>query len=504
MNNMKRYIFTAVLSGLGLMTFAQGEYDAFKYSQGDLLGTSRYMSMAGAFGALGGDMSAVSQNPGGIGIYRSSEFSFTPTIGFSTSSADFNGIDREANKLSAGINSIGYIGSFRPGNAENINNINFGVTYTKKKDFNRNMLVTGKNRSSSLLDEICADNANVPTASLNGLGYLAYESYLTDYNSGVYTSVLRDNELVDNTMYMDESGYSGVFDFTLGANWGHFMYMGVGLGFNVMDYSMTSSYTEQSLGMIEGVNEYQPFEYELRNALNTYGSGVNFKIGAILKPFSFLRFGFALHTATYYKLTDVFGASMTSDFLPANTQAESAEDEMTYQLQTPGKIMYSAAYLFGQKAILSFDFDVVDYREMTLKYENGMPYDDTNESIDDHFKTAYNVRLGAEYRLNDNISVRGGVASYDQANQKNVASSNTFVATAGTTPHYALDKVTTYVTGGLGYRSGAFYLDAAVTNRTSSEQFYPYYDSTPDAGVNGYADVKINRLNLSVTTGFRF
>jgi len=504
MNNIKRYFITAVLSGLGLMAFAQGEYDAFNYSQDDLLGTARYMSMAGAFGALGGDMSAVSQNPGGIGIYRSSEFSLTPVIGYSSSSADYNGISRKENKLTAGFNSIGYIGSFRPSNTENINNINFGVSYTKTKDFNRNMFISGKNNASSLLDGICADNANVPTMSLSGLGNLAYNAYLTNYAGGVYTSVLRQNELVDKTMYMNEDGHSGVFDFSLGANWGHFMYIGVGVGLNLMDYSMTSSYSEHSLGVIEGTTEIQPFEYELRNALSTTGSGVNFKIGAILKPFPFLRFGFALHTPTYYKLTDVFGASMTSDLMPANTQSESAESDLTYQLQTPGKIMYSAAYLFGQRAILSFDCDVVDYREMALKYENGMPCDETNASIDDHFKTAYNVRVGAEYRVNDNFSVRGGFASYDQGYQKNRASANTFVSTVGTTPYYAFDMPTTYITGGLGYRSGLFSLDAAVTNKTTGEQFFPYYDSTPDSGVKQYADVKLNRLNLAVTAGFRF
>ena len=118
MNTMKRFFITAVLSGLGLLTFAQGEYDVYRYSQVDLLGTSRYMSMAGAFGALGGDMSAVSQNPGGIGVYRSSELSFTPFVGYSTVSSDFNSVARKESKLVGGVNSVGYICSFRPSYSE--------------------------------------------------------------------------------------------------------------------------------------------------------------------------------------------------------------------------------------------------------------------------------------------------------------------------------------------------------------------------------------------------
>ena len=43
----------------GGAVFAQGEMDAYKFSQYDLSGTARYLGMGGAFGALGGDISAM-------------------------------------------------------------------------------------------------------------------------------------------------------------------------------------------------------------------------------------------------------------------------------------------------------------------------------------------------------------------------------------------------------------------------------------------------------------
>lgn len=504
MNTMKRFFISAVLSGLVLVTFAQGEYDVYRYSQVDLLGTSRYMSMAGAFGALGGDMSAVSQNPGGIGVYRSSEISFTPFMGYSTVSTDFNSTGRKESKLVGGVNSVGCIGSFRPSNSETINNINIGLSYTRTKDFGKNTHTSGKDRPYSLLDKICTDYSRVLPIKLNDLGLLAYKSNLTYYESGNYESVLNPNELVDNSFYMNESGSAGVVDITLGANWGHFMYMGIGLGVNTIDYRMMSSYKEASQGT---TLDPATFEYELRNALSTTGAGVSLKIGAILRPFPFLRFGFALHSPTYYALNDAFGSSITTDLTVDGifgTSAQIAESNMDYQVQAPGKIMYSAAYLFGQRAMISFDCDVVDYRDMSARSASGMPSETTNDAIDNHFKTAYNIRLGGEYRFGDNVSVRAGFASNDQAYLENM-SSDEFVRTVGTTPHYAIDKPTMYITGGLGYRSGAFTLDAAVTDRLSGESFYPFYDNSPEvAGVNKYADVKLNRLNLAVTAGVRF
>lgn len=42
-----------------LMANAQAAFDALQLSQQDLNGTARSMSMAGAFGALGGDLSTL-------------------------------------------------------------------------------------------------------------------------------------------------------------------------------------------------------------------------------------------------------------------------------------------------------------------------------------------------------------------------------------------------------------------------------------------------------------
>ena len=53
------------------MAYGQGAIDAYRISQPDMKGTARFMGMGGAFSALGGDLSTLSQNPAGIGIYLS-------------------------------------------------------------------------------------------------------------------------------------------------------------------------------------------------------------------------------------------------------------------------------------------------------------------------------------------------------------------------------------------------------------------------------------------------
>ena len=59
------------------LTNAQDITDALRYSQNEIQGTARFRALSGAFGALGGDMSAVSLNPAGSAVFSKSHASFT-------------------------------------------------------------------------------------------------------------------------------------------------------------------------------------------------------------------------------------------------------------------------------------------------------------------------------------------------------------------------------------------------------------------------------------------
>ena len=57
--------------------YSQTYEDALRYSSYNHEGTSRFNSMGGAFGALGGDLSSISINPAGSSIFLDSEFGVT-------------------------------------------------------------------------------------------------------------------------------------------------------------------------------------------------------------------------------------------------------------------------------------------------------------------------------------------------------------------------------------------------------------------------------------------
>ena len=70
---------------------AQSYLDAQLFSETDVIGTARTASMSGAFGALGADMSSLSTNPAGLGLYQSVDFSFTLDLGATDRTSYYSG-----------------------------------------------------------------------------------------------------------------------------------------------------------------------------------------------------------------------------------------------------------------------------------------------------------------------------------------------------------------------------------------------------------------------------
>ena len=133
---MKKIYTLAACLGIVSPLLAQSPIDAYQLSQQDLRGTARFMSMGGAFGALGGDLSSLSQNPAGIGIYRYNELGFTLDLQANSTKSESQGFSTSTDNTRFYLNNIGGVATVRLGNSI-VPNINFGFTYNKAASFNR-------------------------------------------------------------------------------------------------------------------------------------------------------------------------------------------------------------------------------------------------------------------------------------------------------------------------------------------------------------------------------
>lgn len=132
-----RLILTVSALLTGMAVSAQNQYDAERLMGSELNGTARFVGMGGAMGALGGDISVMSTNPAGIGIFRSNDVS--TTFGFNNTSANssFNGTSMKEDRTRASFDQIGFVYSNKIGNNTSLRYVNFGFNYHKSKNFNR-------------------------------------------------------------------------------------------------------------------------------------------------------------------------------------------------------------------------------------------------------------------------------------------------------------------------------------------------------------------------------
>ncbi|MFT4576617.1 MAG: hypothetical protein ACI9SI_001546, partial [Polaribacter sp.] len=75
---MKKVTLFVFFCALSLPSFSQSlgyEDLALLFSKDNNTGTARFNAMSGAFGALGGDLSAIKINPAGASVFKNSLFS---------------------------------------------------------------------------------------------------------------------------------------------------------------------------------------------------------------------------------------------------------------------------------------------------------------------------------------------------------------------------------------------------------------------------------------------
>lgn len=91
---------------------AQAPTDAYRNSMREIHGTARAQAMSNAVGALGADPTAVSVNPAGIGLYRSSEVTFGFNVGHVKSSTNWR--DKEGADMSKWVGNLDHLSIIFP------------------------------------------------------------------------------------------------------------------------------------------------------------------------------------------------------------------------------------------------------------------------------------------------------------------------------------------------------------------------------------------------------
>ncbi|MCB9169748.1 MAG: hypothetical protein H6594_05275 [Flavobacteriales bacterium] len=459
---------------------AQNEEDALRTSYMEPGGSARSMALGGAFGALGADPGALYVNPGGMGLYQTTELSLTPALEVMDARATHYGTRADNTTEQLYFNNLSLALHFGAKEGSEFHGSTFGVVYDRTAGFNLARTARADHVSTSLVQQFVRQANGTPSGSLYDsypfTAGLAWDTYLIDPLDTVantYQGANPDGTPVDQEHTITSTGSNSNTSIFYATNYADKVYIGASIGILGSRLDQRTKHTETA---VDPNDNLQHFTWE--EALTIRGSGVDFKVGAVGRFTDRFRAGIAFHSPAFYAMNDAYTASITSDLVDGTSWSQDSPDgSYAYRIRTPWRTMVSAAYLAGAHGTVSMDYEYADFRAMRFRQSRSQidDYDFSveNTRIKDVFQATHNVRIGTEWRFGPWYA-RGGWA-YRQ---------DPFVKDD---PRHGL-PLTRYALG-IGYRRLHVSLDLTMTYDQRTLRYYPYGSDLVqpvDATIAGY------------------
>ena len=493
------------MGGVCSLSMAQNITDVLRLSTENINGTARYQAMGGAFGALGGDLSGINNNPAGSAVFNYGQFTVTGT-NYNRNNEAFYGNSFTTNQLnSVEFNQVGGVFVFEsPESAWK--KIALAFNYDMVQNFDNEYIARGN--SSQGVDNYFLNYAQgVPFGPLQlqagefvedayldigaSLGFADQQAFL-GYQAGIISPTTNNNDetsylsnaeysQVNQTWRQVSNGYNSKFTANFSGQYEDNLYVGAALNFHSV-LSERFQFLDES-----GYDADSPIQRaNLDSYLLTEGDGFSFSLGAIAKLNDGLRLGASYQSPTWYRLTDDFAQQVGSN-APLNTELRFIDFSVAnlypeYRIKTPAKLTGSAALVFGKEGLLSFDYGYQDFSQAQLRPAADPAFADENNFIAQTLGPVNSYRIGGEYRIK-NISLRGGYHLEESPYENSNIIGD-------------LERIS----GGIGYSFGANRIDVAYS-RAQQDRNELFFDS----GIIGNnTDISIVNTNVSIAYTLKF
>ena len=448
---MNRFYLSLIFIFVTEFVVSQNVFDALRYSNDEIEGSARFSAMSGAFGALGGDLSAISINPAGSAIFSKGIASFTLS-NYKTSN-DSNLVNNLLNnvmesnidtKSNFNLNQLGGVLVFNNTTKSKWKKMTISLNYEQTSNnfnkFNTSGINTNGVDSYFLsyaqglpLDEISAFDGETITQAYSEIGsyfgyanqqaFLGYESFIIEpddiddpSNNSYYSNVNNaSNSGYYQDYYFKSRGYNSKVNANIAFQYGDNLFIGANLNLHSIDYDQ-SAYLAETNTAGEDIGVYVT-DIGFENNLSVLGDGISVQLGAIAKVSDVLRLGLTYDSPTWYTITEETSQYLSTTRLEVN-EFESVVIEQNlnpnvinvfqdYKIQTPSKITGSGALVFKKVGLLSFDYSIKDYSSIRFKPDNDPHFIEQNSTIANTLDQAISYRIGTEI-LQNRISYRAG------------------------------------------------------------------------------------------------
>lgn len=528
---MKRIFLMASLLAATTIAYGQDTYlnDRLTATD-DVIGTARYVGMGGALGALGADLSVISSNPAGLGLYSKSDIALTFGAIIPNNANGWNSGDGRSNyeRLARpSFDQIGFVWSMNMGD-DQLSRINIAMNYQKKANYNMgfyadNLRLGGLSQMDQIAELAVGSNGNTYATDYNLAGMAVDNGYLSKDNVG-YFNPYRGQE---GYYTRHQRGSIQAYNLSFSANVRSRFYAGVTFGFDKVKYLSWSAYAETNEDR-DGTYG----DYTLYNDREINGRGFNAKLGIIVRPIedSPFRIGIAMETPTWYRMKQSSLYDLTDDVQHQRTKT--LESYIEYTVRTPWRGRLSLASTIDKYLAWGVEYEYANMAKTSMGYptydKDG--YHNLFDNSKDHamnqltkrtLRGQHTVKVGLEVKPFDKLAIRVGYNFISNRYKENPTLDQYNLDSKSmdyfTSTDFMTLGATNIATFGLGFKHKSFYADLAYKYRMQSAKFYAFDTDFASAGTQFSEDnpqltdatidpvnIDLNRHQLMLTLGFKF
>ena len=533
---MKKIVFAVFALAAALPAAAQDTYESARLVGSDLNGTARYVGMGGAMDALGADISTISSNPAGIGLFRHSTASVS--LGF-VSQKDAHKFDGKSTTTMS-FDQAGFVYSNR---LSRTSFVNFSFNYHKSRNFNMILsaanALKGCSQNGLTYDKAYRriydfdTNKQDEAMGYSGPNEVSWAYSQADYLNANYINCDVETHIndpyrydydkqADWVYYYDADQYSfdraqrgwiNNFDINISGNVNDRFFWGFTVGIKDVNYRGYSEYAERLIDagdeLIGGVATGDDRKIK--------GTGLDVTAGIIFRPIetSPFRIGLSIATPTWYDLTASNNTLITDD---AGESYWDCSNDYDFKLFTPWKFGLSLGHTIGTQLALGAGYEYSDYSTTTNrvnKDDRSYWYSDygytpsyTDEAMKQNtersLRGVHTLKAGVEYKPIPEFAVRVGynyqTSPYEENGVRDMYIDSPGVAYASTTD-YVNWKDTHRFTCGLGVKLDHMNIDLAYQYSGTDGDFHPFQ---PYEGNSGVTKVSNKRHQVLLTLGYTF
>ena len=456
----------AICLSLAVLTLSLGAQDMQRLAEPDIIGTARYVGMVGAMTAVGGDPSAIHDNPAALGVYRRFESSLSLGGRFDRTAQSTTAASRsmtnplESTFVLPQVSFVFALGNDYVRKGLIYNNMSF--SFNRLASYRRCASARFDGVSSSLAEQMAMSAAGISSADMSNasrwdnerigwLSLLGYDSYMIDpvgTDSSNWMPYTNWAAVEAPYMRVTESGYLDQFAITWGGNIDNRWFIGVGLNIRSLRYTKITEYTEYASSTAVAA---------LTSTYNLSGVGVNGAVGLMAQPIRWLRIGASFTSPTYvgttmrtYGVAESVGIHKDGDH--TRFRGETPEWVEKRKLYMPLRVSVGAAFIVGRIGLVSLQYD----------YQHQKDLQDTHA-----------LRLGTEWVICRNLFLNAGYAYTfipgEAAYRRNIAAND-----VRTDADWACMRRTHHVGAAIGYRGNFTFVQVGYHYALRHQDVYPF------------------------------